>query len=91
MEKTWRKSSVHITDTAVTADASANQKDIVVSTNTPTDDFVYNINIKRARVDVTNNAIHFYNPNSGTVVIRDNSTDYVITAGDVITISGTYL
>ena len=94
MGKTWRKSAVRITDVVTSAEASAAQIDILIPGTAPTeatDDFAYNINITRSRADFTGKAIHFYNPNSGTVVVRTNSTDYVLTAGDAITVTGTYL
>lgn len=94
MQKTWRKSAVRIVDEVTTAEASAGQKDIQILTYIPTagtGDFAYNINIKRAGIDKTANSNHFYNPYSGTVVVKTNSTDYVLTAEDEITVSGTYL
>lgn len=94
MKKTWRKSAIRIQDAVTTAEGVAGEKHIQVLTYVPTggtSDFVYNINIKRADIDKTANAKHFYNPNSGTVVVKTNSTDYVLTDGDVISISGTYV
>ena len=93
LKKTWRKSTVHIQDVATTGDAAANLKDIAILTNIPsggTGDFLYNLNITRAGVDVTSLAKHSYSTVSGFVRVEDNSTDYVVTDGDVITISGTY-
>lgn len=83
-----------IVDTVTSGEALAEIKSILVPNTAPssaTDTFIYNINIKRSNVDVTNKAIHFYNVNSGTVVVQTNSTDYVLTENDEITISGSYL
>ena len=94
MKKTWRKSAIRIQDVVTSAEATATEKHIQVLTYVPaggTSDFVYNINIKRADIDKTANSKHFYNPNSGTVVVKTNSTDYVLTAEDVISLSGTYV
>lgn len=93
MGKTWRR-GFRITDVVTSAEALAGQIDILVPNSvptSPTEDFAYNINIVRSRADFTSKATHFYNPNSGTVVVRTNSTDYVLTAGDAITVTGTYL
>ena len=75
-------------------EANAGQKSILVPKTSPTeatDEFIYNINIKRADIDKTQDAKHFYDVNSGTVVVKTNSTAYVLTTDDEITISGTYL
>ena len=93
-EKTWRKSAVRIKDIVSTAEASADQINIQVTRSVPdeaTDDFAYNINIMRDLIDKTADAKHFYNENSGTVVVKTNSSDFNLTEGDIITITGTYL
>lgn len=94
MDKTWRRSAVRIVDTVTAAEAGAGEKHIQVLTYVPTDgtsEFVYNINIKRANIDKTAGSDHDYNPNLGTVVVKTNSPDYVLTEDDEIHISGTYL
>lgn len=94
--RTWRRPKF-IQDTVSSAEASAGSKIIFVGTGVPiaaTDVFAYNINIVRSGTpyyDVTYKAAHSYNTTSGCVVVATNSTDYVLTENDVITISGTYL
>jgi len=83
-----------ISDVVTSAEQSVGSKSILIPNTAPsvaTGVFMYNINITRANIDKTNNSKHFYDVNSGTVVVRTNSKDFVLTANDVITISGSYL
>lgn len=84
----------YVNDTVTSGEAGVGSKSILIPNTAPieaTDEFIYNINIKRSNIDKTADAKHFYDINSGTVVVRTNSTDYVLTEGDEITIAGTYL
>jgi hypothetical protein len=92
--RTWRKTKT-LQDTVTSAEESAGQKIIFIGTGVPTvatSAFVYNLNILRGgTIDVTNLSKHSYNSTSGCVVVQTNNSSYVLTTGDVISISGTYL
>jgi len=97
MTRTLRRITIRIKDTVTSAEQAAGTKSILVLASSPTtttDDFLYNINIVRDGVDVTAKAKHSYNTSTGCVVVQTNSTEtesfYVLTAGDVIYISGTF-
>jgi len=95
LTKTFKRPKF-VSDTVTSAEATAGLKSILIAGVAPsgsatTDDFLYNINIKRSDIDFTSKSKHFYSIYSGTVVVQTNSTDYVLTEDDVITISGTYL
>jgi len=93
MIKTWKRSTVRIKDTVTSDEQTAGVKNILIVSSTPvteTDDFIYNINIVRNGVDVTAKAKHSYNTTTGCVSVQTNSTNYVLTSGDVIYISGTF-
>jgi triosephosphate isomerase len=91
--KTWKKLKT-LQDTVTSAEASAGKKIMFVGTGVPataTDPFIFTTSIKRVNIEKSNNSYSEYSTVSGAVVIKTNSTDYVLTAGDVITISGTYV
>ena len=93
--KTFKR-QVIVRDSVTADEASASLKSILIASTAPsgsatTDDFAYNVNITRADIDKTNNAKHWYDINSGTVVVETNGSDYVLTEDDEITISGTYI
>ncbi|HRT03563.1 MAG TPA: hypothetical protein P5513_06450 [Candidatus Diapherotrites archaeon] len=93
MIKTWKRSTVRIKDTVTSDEQTAGVKNILIVSSTPvteTDDFIYNINIVRNGVDVTAKVKHSYNTTTGCVSVQTNSTNYVLTSGDVIYISGTF-
>jgi len=93
MIKTWKRSTVRIKDTVTSEEQLAGVKNILIVSNTPvteTKDFIYNINIVKNKVDVTAKAKHSYNKTTGCVSVQTNGTDYVLTSGDVIYISGTF-
>jgi len=93
MFKTWRKVKT-LQDTVTAAEVTATKKIMFVGTGVPahaTDPFAYTLGIKRGEVDYSFKTKHAYSTASGAVVIYNNSSDYVLTAGDVVTIIGTYV
>ena len=96
MSKTWKRIKT-VQETVTSAEASAGSKVIFIGTGVPqaaTDVFAYVLGITRSGTpytDVTNKAAHAYNTSSGAVIVQTNSTDYVMTTNDVITIMGTYI
>lgn len=102
LTKTFKRLKV-VRDAVTASEASAGKKNILIVNTAPsgtalsgsglahTDDFIYNINITRSGADFTSKAKHAYSIYSGTVVVETNSSNYVLTTADVITISGTYL
>lgn len=91
--RTWKKVKT-IQDTVTAAEVSATKKIIFIGTGVPeviTDSFAYVLGVKRGEVDYSFKAKHAYSTVSGAVVIYDNSSDYVLTENDVVTIIGTYI
>jgi hypothetical protein len=93
MNKTWKKLKT-LNDTVTAADVSAGKKIMFVGTGVPgftTDPFVYTLSVKRGEVDYTFKTKHAYSTISGAIVVYDNSSDYVLTADDEVTVIGTYV
>lgn len=96
MSQSWKKVKT-IQQVATSAEASAGKITVFVRTGVPavaTGAFAYILGITRSGAsyyDITNKAIHAYSAVSGAVVVRTNSSDFVLTANDVVTIIGTYI
>jgi hydrogenase maturation factor len=93
MSQTWRKVKT-ITSAVTAAEDTAAKKFLFIGTGVPataTGSFAYVLGITRSGVDYTFKAKHVYSTVSGAVVIEDNSADYVLTDGDVVTVIGTYI
>jgi len=93
MSQTWRKVKT-LQDTVTADDVTATKKIIFVGTGVPqvsTDPFAYVVGVTRSKVDFSSKVKHAYSEVSGAIVIYDNSSDYVLTAGDIVTIIGTYV
>jgi len=93
MSGTWRRPRI-ITDTVTAAEASAGKKIIFIGTGVPTvatDPVAYVITIKRANIDFTNKSYHEHSTVSGAIVVKTNSTDYILTENDVISLMCTYV
>ena len=96
MSTSWKRVKT-IQDTVTAAEASAGKIITFIGTGVPataTDPFVYVLGITRSGVayhDVTNKAKHAYSTTSGAVIVQTNSSDFVLTENDVVTIIGTYI
>ena len=90
--KTWKKPKI-LKDTVTAAEVTATKKIIFVGTGVPvhtTSDYAYILEVKRGEIACSKTK-HAYSTVSGAVVLYGNSSDYVLTAGDVVTIIGTYI
>ena len=90
---TWRKVKT-VQDTVTSDEVTATKKIIFIGTGVPTvstDSFAYVLGVTRSGVDFSSKVKHAYSTVSGAIVVYDNSSDYVLTADDVVTIIGTYI
>ena len=85
--KTFQR-SITFNKAVTAAEASATSGVIIVSTATPTDDFVFVASMRRSNVNTAGLAYN-YSPTSGALIIRNSTAS--LTSGDVITIIGSFL